>query len=249
MSSTSSELSFAQTYFHLLQSSSTPTATPHFSSNHVASQAQAAQQRGGAGPIIMTKMPNAKKQTKRVSGSATGGAGSKSAGANGGRPFTVTVKSIKAPKFTAKYESQDDQALTSTSTILDLKARLVADQKAQGVAITEAAIRLLVKGKVMPDSKQLGEVAGSDDVSELSFMAMVSAVAPADAAPPSTTAAAADAEKSPVPEADADPEAEAPVELSAQVWAEIGQVLGKNLGGAKAAEALLRLKKGWEASA
>lgn len=245
------ESNFAKAYLHLLHMSR---EAPVFSDTHVAARPQP------SSLCILSKMPAAKKQTKRVSSSLSSssspseGAGTP-AGAAGSRLIKVTVKSIKAPKFVL---TMDD--VPASETVLDLKQRIVKLKGGEMVATAgdaaaaaaaanvnvnvdaAASIRLLVKGKVMQDSKSLDAVAGDDDA--VSFMAMISAV-PAAAAPPAQVDA--DPEIEPPQEAAA-AAATAPVEISAGVWAEIGQVLHTNLGAKSGAEALLKLKHGWEAS-
>lgn len=122
------------------------------------------------------------------------------------RQINITIKSIKAPKFT------ESLVLSGSSSVIDVKQQLSQHAPA-------AAIKLLVKGKVIPDSRLLRDLT---DSSELAFMAMVSATT---AAPEPST-----------------PETMTPTDTSAIPWPQIEQVLNTHMGASEAQTVLAKFK-------
>lgn len=155
-----------------------------------------------------------------------------------GRTIKVTVKSIKAPKFVVSFEK-----VATSDSILDLKQQIFETQGRElfggANADPAASIRLLIKGKVISDSKVLSDLAPVG-VEELSFVAMVSVVL----AKPSPSAGSND--EDPVVEV---PEvASKPVVIDAALWSDIGKLLIIKLGSGAGSSALNKLKRGWEES-
>lgn len=120
----------------------------------------------------------------------------------------VTVKSIKAPKFNEQFE------LAKTDIVLDVREKL----NKYG-----SSIKLLVKGKVIPESRSLQEVAG--DSTEIAFMAMVSGEPLASKPEPTPT-----------------PDTRSTETSTAIPWEQIEQLLISHMGQERAAPVLEKFK-------
>lgn len=238
------EKNFCKAYLHLLHVTSNG-QPPTYSNTHVASQTQLNQK--GLSPCILGKMPAPKKQTKRkfATSGVIGLSGDDREDAIPKRLVRVTVKSIKPPKFTHVLENVD-----ASLTILDLKQQLLTEldknnessssqQQQKGLDLAGlSAVRLLLKGKVLQDSKVLEDFLGPDEgKDELSFIAMISATpAPASVPEPEPVSA---------PVKQASPVSDM-VEIDPALWQEIAALLSAKLGPGPGSQALLRLKQGWE---
>ncbi|CDO53925.1 hypothetical protein DV495_003374 [Geotrichum candidum] len=209
MTSAISEQQFASGFLHLLH-----TNTPVFSATHTTSQSR--------GPVTLTKMPAPKrKRTDAGLGSSADAA----AAAGPKRTFAkLTLKSIKAPKFTHTYAPL---AVDAQYTVLDLKQRAIDEN----LVPAGSELRFLLKGKVLKDSGLVADL--GDEGAELMITVLVTAGA-ATTSPVSTPA---------------EEEKKEAISLTVDepVWAQIGQVLDNAYGSEKAAKVLEKLKASYQA--
>lgn len=251
-----SESNFAKAYLHLLHSAADG-KPPGFKPTHLASQVQNVAREQHL--VTVGKMPAPKRKVKRAStGGAGAGSGSGSGGAGGETKkeakapgVDVTVKSIKGVKF--EHTLRD---VPPSMTVLELKHELaLADQKEKfglsklvgGVAAAPETLRVLVRGKVVADSKAVGELVGDVAEGKKPFVAVVVMASPASAASSTAAAAAKDPEDGDVEMVDSPPVVAASIEIDDALWKEIGDVLAKKLGKGGAEKALKKLKQGYEA--
>lgn len=137
-------------------------------------------------------MPKAKVKKNRPSGSNAS-------------TINVTLKSIKAPKFTTTLECK------SSDTIHSVKEKLGQTEHAKGCA--PSSFRFLIKGKVASDTKLLSDL--SEDGSDLTFTVMIKKQ-----------------DESATPEPEPEPEPQVPVDLKKDdpAWTDIKEILVKRLG-------------------
>ncbi|CDO91863.1 unnamed protein product [Kluyveromyces dobzhanskii CBS 2104] len=142
---------------------------------------------------------------------------------------TLTIKSIKPPKFSVS------KTFESTQTVGQIKEFLV---ETESEIHTTSQVRLLLKGKVLHDAQLISDF----NQDKVALMAMVSkAEKPVEPAPePISEPMDVDLE---------DPQ----LDLASQTgivlpWDKIKAVLENSLDAAAAATALERLKTGWELS-
>ncbi|ANB12682.1 Mdy2p [Sugiyamaella lignohabitans] len=163
-------------------------------------------------------MPQAKKKTLQSDDSKTESS------------VSVTLKSIRNPKFVISFDD-----VPANDTVLSIKERLVGDPDgplAEGGYAT-SNVRLLIKGKVISDSKTVGEVStateGSDELS-VSFVAMISQ--------PDKEAISNKKEVG----SEEEPEPVLPTVLSEAAWNDIHTTLQKHLSHDEARVALQKFK-------
>lgn len=140
-----SESTFARAFVSLLDPSSLLAA------DYVKDKAQLDKK-----PLVaMPKMPEAKLKTG-VSGSGLVNIPieEKTAKADtAAETVEITVKTLKAPKLVLSISAPSDDS------IFNVKQLVVKQAGEQGVTTTADGVKLLIKGKVVPDSKILGDIA------------------------------------------------------------------------------------------
>lgn len=237
-----SESNFAKAYLHLLHSAADG-KPPGFKATHLASQVQNVARDQHL--VTVGKMPVPKRKVKR---SAAGAAGGAAAGGSGGKKegVDVTVKSIKGAKF--EHTLHD---IPPAMTVLELKHELAQADKQKGFGLSKLGgapetLRVLVKGKVVPDSKAVGELVGDVAAGKKPAVALVVMASPSAATTTTanTSAAAKDPEDGDVEMVDSPATL---LEIDDALWTEIGDVLVRKLGKSGAATALQKLKQGYEA--
>ncbi|KAK7202523.1 hypothetical protein BZA70DRAFT_96749 [Myxozyma melibiosi] len=166
------------------------------------------------GLVILSPMPNPK---RRKADTAT---------ASDSKQATITIKSLRAPKFNVTVSA------SYTDTIFTLKTKVSAEAK------ISCTVKLINKGKVVPDTKTVSEIV--DGEGKAALMAMVSAVE--EGAAESTSAA----EKAATPEPMQDVKTEADsLDIGEDVWTAIEATLVDKLSEAKGKRVLKRLRDVW----
>lgn len=130
---------------------------------------------------------------------------------------TVSVKSLRPPKFNVTVSA------SYADTVFTLKEKIASEAKISG------SVKLLLKGKVISDTKAVEEIV--DEQGKASLMAMVTA---AEETPAEQIASA------PLPEP-----AAIDLEINADVWGAIESTLVGKFGDAKAKLVMERLQKGY----
>ncbi|AOW01822.1 hypothetical protein B0I72DRAFT_92553 [Yarrowia lipolytica] len=140
-----SETTFARAFVSLLDPSSL------LATDYVKDKAQLDKK-----PLVaMPKMPEAKKKTG-VSGSGLVNIPIEEKTAQAdvvAETIEITIKTLKAPKLMITLSAPSDDS------IFNVKQLVVKQAAEQGVTTTADSVKLLIKGKVVPDSKILGDVA------------------------------------------------------------------------------------------
>lgn len=198
-------------------------------------------------PAVLPKMPKVRSAIGHLpalsSESAASSSNSDSA-ASDGATISVTIKSLRAPhKFTAVV------AVAGSETVYRLKTELLKSTalpaSVADARIVPADIKLLKKGKVVSDSKTVGEAAEGD--ASLSLVAMVAAegtgVAPAPA-PVVETPSAEESKDVVMTTENGNKD-----DISEAVWDAIASVVSSRVGAAQASAVVTRLKRGWELTA
>lgn len=150
--------------------------------------------------VALPEMPQPKRKIARTAGDSS--------------TITVNLKSIKPPKFNLS------KVVSASDTVYALKKELLSDSS---TGLTDAHsvddIRLLIKGKVITNSKVLNDLVTDGSIN---FTVMVAA---------------------PKPKEDAEPEPELPsATVSEKSWAEIGEILTRDLGPVEGQNALQKFK-------
>ncbi|ODQ66992.1 hypothetical protein NADFUDRAFT_81622 [Nadsonia fulvescens var. elongata DSM 6958] len=153
------EESFASAFVNLL----TATTSVQYDHNYCPNATELS-----SGPVILAKMPHPKKKKTKEDNSD----GNKS---NSNEPGTIklTFKSIRAPKFSFTI---NDRLFSQSETVYSVKAALVASPEfpIAEIDLSQSIIKLLIRGKVIPDDKTLGDLLTDSTADAVSFMVMVS---------------------------------------------------------------------------
>ncbi|KAK9470225.1 uncharacterized protein V1510DRAFT_408596 [Dipodascopsis tothii] len=144
--------------------------------------------------------------------------------------MTIGFKSLRPPQFNEEITS-----LQPSDTVLAAKRMLIASL---GLDYDLTSIRLLLKGKVVPDSRLLKEVVGPSGKCQFMVM-MPSSRGSSQPATPSVSSHITSKDGYSVPEK---------VILSDAVWSEISSVLEKHLEADEVKAALERLQRGFHSS-
>ncbi|KAK9455907.1 hypothetical protein V1511DRAFT_499019 [Dipodascopsis uninucleata] len=198
------EKTFAKAYLHLLSQHKVLLADDYVKDPKTLTARDA--------PVLLHHMEQEKKRRSEV----------KSAGDQEVKTVSVTVKSLRAPKFVLNFPE-----VSYTDTISALKSSVSKES-----GIPEGAIKLLIGGKVQKDITTIQELA--NDKSDISFMAMVSKDSSFSPDIPGTPTSAAVATGT------------SSLELSDDIWADIASVVDKHMGRDSREKVLERLKKGYE---
>ncbi|KAK9323862.1 hypothetical protein V1517DRAFT_319124 [Lipomyces orientalis] len=134
---------------------------------------------------------------------------------------SLTIKSLRPPHFSATLDAP------YSDTILSLKTEVVEE-----TGLPFSALKLLVKGKVLPDTRTVGEIV--DDKGKATIMVLVAAgTIPA----PATAAEAAKAEAE---------EMEIDDDITDDVWSVIEAAVVGKLGEIKGRKVMERIRKGYD---
>ncbi|KAK9460624.1 uncharacterized protein V1516DRAFT_652772 [Lipomyces oligophaga] len=164
---------------------------------------------GQRGPIILLKMPTDKLHMLSSSESQEPATAS------------ITVKSLRPPKFSIQVE------MPVTETIFSLKTQVAADAH-----ISIESLKLLSKGKVISDARSIEDIVDQDG--KASLMAMVSAGQTDQSL---SNAAEGNAKSKTTSETD--------TEIDETVWGTIATALVAKVGKTKGDRVLERLRKGY----
>ncbi|KAK9450795.1 uncharacterized protein V1518DRAFT_411732 [Limtongia smithiae] len=143
---------------------------------------------------------------------------------------SITVKSLRPPHFSFTL---DDTPYTDT--VLLLKSRI-----SEKTDFPAAALKLLLKGKVLPDTKTVEGIVDADGKASLVVMTSGSPITPVVAA----ASAAGSAAPAEVP-ASKPEEAVLDDTIDESTWDTISAALMSKLGDAKATKVLDRLRRGY----
>ncbi|KAK9353163.1 hypothetical protein V1523DRAFT_411965 [Lipomyces doorenjongii] len=137
---------------------------------------------------------------------------------------SLTIKSLRPPHFSVSVDA------AYNDIVLSIKTKVAEDTR-----LPISALKLLAKGKVLPDTRTVGEIVGGQG--KATIMVMVAAGA--------TPAPAAVAEESNTEEMEIDNDV-ADDDVNGALWTMIEAAVVGNLGEVKGQKVMDRIKRGYE---
>lgn len=209
---------------------------------------------GPSNPVILQRMPKLRvpfsilpdsiqKQAQEFLNASSSSPSSSSSSSDGAQ-ISISVKSLKQP-----FKFSTTLSVSPTDTIYQVKNLLISKEptlnssgEESPSAIPPSSIKLLKKGKVVSDSKTVGDLITAEG-EQLAFVAMISATKEQISSLNSSRSDTPASTENPAPESSSTQESD---DLPSSVWDAIQSVVASRVGSKKSLEVIERLRKGWE---